>query len=179
MLSQASVSRDVLSPTPPGPEGSNGNGLLRVQRVPGAWLIFSTALVPILSRYQSLHLFVQETIPRASNLSRQPPMQLAASKPSPPRSEMKSQPVPPKFASAHITILVAGKLFDGHLSYLDQLIQSAHECRLWPLLNLARLEEVDRAALQYLSRGENREFEIAFCPPEVRARMEGARAAAA
>jgi len=92
---------------------------------------------------------------------------------------MKSQPVPPKFASAHITILVAGKLFNGHLSYLDQLIQSAHECRLWPLLNLARLEEVDRAALQYLSRGENREFEIAFCPPEVRARMEGARAAAA
>jgi len=38
MSSQASVSRDVLPPTPPGPEGSNGNGLLRVQRVPGAWL---------------------------------------------------------------------------------------------------------------------------------------------
>jgi hypothetical protein len=30
-LSQASVSRDALLPTPPGPEGSNGNGLLRVQ----------------------------------------------------------------------------------------------------------------------------------------------------
>jgi len=35
---QASVSRDVFPPTPPGPEGSNGNGLLRVQWVPGAWL---------------------------------------------------------------------------------------------------------------------------------------------
>ena len=35
---QASVLRDVLPPTPPGPEGSNGNGLLRVQWVPGAWL---------------------------------------------------------------------------------------------------------------------------------------------
>src|SRR5215467_15422134 len=35
---QASVPRDVLPPTPPGPEGSNGNGLLRVQWVPGAWL---------------------------------------------------------------------------------------------------------------------------------------------
>jgi len=92
---------------------------------------------------------------------------------------MKSHPVPPKFASAHITIFVAGKLFDGHLSYLDQLIQSAHECRLWPLLNLARLEEVDRAALQYLSRGENRDFGIAFCPPDVRSRMEDGRAAAA
>jgi len=40
MSSQASVSRDVLPPTPPGPEGSNGNGLLRVQRAPGAWLFF-------------------------------------------------------------------------------------------------------------------------------------------
>src|ERR1700678_3416355 len=39
MTGQASVSRDVLSPTPPGPEGSNGNGLLRVQWGPGAWLM--------------------------------------------------------------------------------------------------------------------------------------------
>ena len=35
---QVSVPRDALSPTPPGPEGSNGNGLLRVQWVSGAWL---------------------------------------------------------------------------------------------------------------------------------------------
>src|SRR5215831_2460148 len=35
---QASVPRDVFPPTPPGPEGSNGNGLLRVQWVSGAWL---------------------------------------------------------------------------------------------------------------------------------------------
>jgi hypothetical protein len=35
---QASVPRDAFSPTPPGPEGSNGNGLLRVQWVSGAWL---------------------------------------------------------------------------------------------------------------------------------------------
>src|SRR6476661_316887 len=38
MKCQASVPRDVFPPTPPGPEGSNGNGLLRVQWVPGAWL---------------------------------------------------------------------------------------------------------------------------------------------
>jgi len=38
MKSQASVPRDVFPPTPPGPEGSNGNGLLRVQWVAGAWL---------------------------------------------------------------------------------------------------------------------------------------------
>ncbi len=37
-LRQASVPRDVFPPTPPGPEGSNGNGLLRVQWVTGAWL---------------------------------------------------------------------------------------------------------------------------------------------
>ena len=40
---QASVSRDVFPPTPPGPEGSNGNGLLRVQWVSGAWLDSSFA----------------------------------------------------------------------------------------------------------------------------------------
>src|SRR5690348_5319971 len=39
MRCQASVPRDAFPPTPPGPEGSNGNGLLRVQWVPGAWLI--------------------------------------------------------------------------------------------------------------------------------------------
>jgi len=57
MLSQASVSRDVLSPTPPGPEGSNGNGLLRVQRVPGAWLFTQQCCPP---DYHSLHLSQQE-----------------------------------------------------------------------------------------------------------------------
>ena len=35
---QASVPRDAFPPTPPGPEGSNGNGLLCVQWVAGAWL---------------------------------------------------------------------------------------------------------------------------------------------
>ena len=35
-MSQASVPRDAFPPTPPGPEGSNGNGLLRVQWVSGA-----------------------------------------------------------------------------------------------------------------------------------------------
>jgi len=38
MICQASVPRDVFPPTPPGPEGSNGNGLLRVQWASGAWL---------------------------------------------------------------------------------------------------------------------------------------------
>jgi len=35
---QASVPRDVFPQNPPGPEGSNGTGLLRVQWVSGAWL---------------------------------------------------------------------------------------------------------------------------------------------
>ena len=41
MNGQASVPRDVFPPTPPGPEGSNGNGLFRVQWVAGAWLFLS------------------------------------------------------------------------------------------------------------------------------------------
>src|SRR5580704_18507047 len=44
-LSQASVPRDVFPPTPPGPEGSNGNGLLRVQWVAGVWLFFRSEAV--------------------------------------------------------------------------------------------------------------------------------------
>ena len=43
-LCQASVPRDVFPPTPPGPEGSNGNGLLRVQWGAGAWLF---VLLPV------------------------------------------------------------------------------------------------------------------------------------
>jgi hypothetical protein len=43
-LCQASVPRDDFPPTPPGPEGSNGNGLLRVQWVAGAWLFRSVSL---------------------------------------------------------------------------------------------------------------------------------------
>ena len=79
----------------------------------------------------------------------------------------------------HVTIRVSGKLFRGHLSYLDQLVDSAAECRLWPLLSLAQLEELDRDALVYLINGENRRFEIVSCPNFVRDQMEDERHRAA
>ena len=63
---------------------------------------------------------------------------------------MKSRGTSP-MSAPHITIRVSGKLFQGHLAYLDQLVHSAVECRLWPQLNLSCLEELDRAALFYLS----------------------------
>jgi hypothetical protein len=72
----------------------------------------------------------------------------------------------------HITIRVSGKLFQGHLAYLDQLVQSAIECRLWPLLSLAHLEELDREALCYLIEGENRRFGIISCPSFIREWMD-------
>src|SRR5688572_27232249 len=34
------VPRNAFPPTPPGPEGSNGNGLLRVQRAPRCLFLF-------------------------------------------------------------------------------------------------------------------------------------------
>jgi len=68
----------------------------------------------------------------------------------------------------HVTIRVSGKLFHGHLAYLDQLVHSAIECRLWPLLSLSQLEELDRDALLYLIEGENRRFGIISCPNFVR-----------
>lgn len=68
----------------------------------------------------------------------------------------------------HITIRVSGKLFQGHLAYLDQLVGTAAECRLWPLLSLGQLEELDRDALLYLLNGENRQFGILSCPNFIR-----------
>jgi hypothetical protein len=68
----------------------------------------------------------------------------------------------------NVTIRVAGKLFQGHLSYLDQLVQTAGACELWVLLDLANLEEMDRAALLYLMRGEGNAFDLMSCPNFVR-----------
>ena len=67
-----------------------------------------------------------------------------------------------------ITIRISGTLFQGHLLYLDHLVKSATECRLWPMLSLEGLRELDRAALLYLSDGENRHFGIQCCPRFIR-----------
>ena len=74
--------------------------------------------------------------------------------------------------ACHITIRVSGKLFQGHLSYLDQLVRSAIDCQLEPLLNLSHLEELDREALLYLIKGENRRFGIISCPNFIREWMD-------
>ena len=89
---------------------------------------------------------------------------------------MRRRHTPP---AAHVTIRVSGKLFDGHLSYLKQLIQSATECHLWPLLSLSQLEEMDREALCYLIDGEDRDFGIISCPNFIREWMERERHRAA
>jgi hypothetical protein len=67
---------------------------------------------------------------------------------------------------------VSGKLFRGHLAYLAQLVDSAADCQLWPLLSLAHLEELDRAALLFLIHGENQQFGIVSCPSFIREWME-------
>ena len=68
----------------------------------------------------------------------------------------------------NVIIRVAGKLFQGHLSYLDQLIQTAGACELWVSLDLKNLQDIDRAALLYLMRGENCAFELIGCPNFIR-----------
>ena len=92
---------------------------------------------------------------------------------------MRNHKVSAKGADPTITIRVSGKLFRGHLSYLEQLVQSAAECQLWPLLSLASLEELDRAALFYLMRGDSHHFGIISCPNFVREWMEHERSRAA
>ncbi len=80
--------------------------------------------------------------------------------------------LPARPASPTVTIRVAGSLSQGHLSYLDQLVASAIECALWPLLDLGNLEELDRVALMYLVGGEGREFGIVGCPSFIREWMQ-------
>jgi hypothetical protein len=91
---------------------------------------------------------------------------------------MNRQPSSPQ-ASARVTIRVSGKLFRGHLSALDQLVQSATDCGLWPLLSLSYLEELDLDALLYLIEGEDRRFGILSCPNFIREWMDRERSAAA
>lgn len=79
----------------------------------------------------------------------------------------------------HVTIRVSGKLFEGHLAYLEQLVQSATDCCLWPILSLANLEELDRAALFYLIDGESHRFNLASCPSFIREWIEYERERAA
>jgi hypothetical protein len=80
--------------------------------------------------------------------------------------------LPAKPTSPTITIRVAGRLAQGHLAYLDQLVASAIDCGVWPLLELARLEELDRVALTYLAGGEGRDFGIVACPNFIREWMQ-------
>jgi hypothetical protein len=71
-----------------------------------------------------------------------------------------------------VTIRVSGRLFETHLTYLNQLVQSAVDCRLWAVLDLAMLAEADLAAVRFLARGEGRDFGITSCPPFLREWME-------
>jgi hypothetical protein len=92
---------------------------------------------------------------------------------------MRNHPISTQRIEANVTIRISGKLFQGHLSYLDQLIQSAGECHLWPLLSLSDLKELDRAAILYLLRGEHHRFALVSCPNFVREWMDNERGQAA
>ncbi len=73
-----------------------------------------------------------------------------------------------KSISPSVTIHVSGSLSHGHISYLDQLVRSAIDCGLWPLLDMHHLQELDGPALTYLVRGEGRYFGIVSCPNFIR-----------
>jgi hypothetical protein len=85
---------------------------------------------------------------------------------------MRDRNIPSKSVSPTVTIYVAGSLSQGHLRHLDQLVATAIECALWPLLDLTRLAELDRVALTYLIGGEGRDFGIIGCPNFIREWMQ-------
>ena len=78
----------------------------------------------------------------------------------------------PKSVSPSVTIRVSGSLSQGHLAYLNQLVDSAIDCGLWPLLDVAYLEELDHDALGYLIEGEGSHFGIVSCPNFIREWMQ-------
>lgn len=80
--------------------------------------------------------------------------------------------VPSKVISPSVTIRVSGSLSQSHLAYVDQLVSSAIDCALWPLLDLTHLQELDRAALIYLLSGEGRHFGVLACPNFIREWMQ-------
>lgn len=84
---------------------------------------------------------------------------------------MRNDPVK-KAVAPTVTIRVSGRLSKGHLVYLDQLVASALDCGLWPLLDVVNLEELDRVVLGYLIGGEGRDFGIIACPNFVREWMQ-------
>jgi hypothetical protein len=71
-----------------------------------------------------------------------------------------------------ITIRVSGSLSQGHLAYLEQLVSSAMECALWPMLDLGNLEQIDDVALAFLMGGEQRHFGLIACPNFIREWMQ-------
>jgi hypothetical protein len=79
---------------------------------------------------------------------------------------------PEKPVSPSVTIRVSGSLSEGHISYLDQLVGSAIDCGLWPLLDMVHLQALDRFALTYLVGGEGRYFGIVGCPNFIREWMQ-------
>ena len=81
---------------------------------------------------------------------------------------MRNTRIPSNFVSPTVTIRVSGSLSQGHLAYVDQLVASAIECALWPLLDLEHLVELDHDALTYLLNGEGRHFGIVHCPNFIR-----------
>ena len=49
---------------------------------------------------------------------------------------MRNRNIPSKSVAPTVTIYVGGSLSQGHLRHLDQLVSTAIECALWPLLDL-------------------------------------------
>ncbi|MFY9950025.1 MAG: hypothetical protein WA261_09430 [Candidatus Sulfotelmatobacter sp.] len=85
---------------------------------------------------------------------------------------MRNTRIPSNFVSPTVTIRVSGSLSQGHLAYVDQLVASAIECALWPLLDLEHLVALDHDALTYLLNGEGRHFGIVHCPNFIREWMQ-------
>jgi hypothetical protein len=67
-----------------------------------------------------------------------------------------------------VRISLSGRLAQGQLVYLDELVDLAVQSQLLVLLDLNGITEVDRAAVRYLTNGEGAGFQIISCPGFIR-----------
>lgn len=75
----------------------------------------------------------------------------------------------------HVRICLSGRVSDGQLAYLDELIRIASDSRCTVLLDLEQVTVLDLLAVRYLAEGEGTKFEFSCCPQPSGSGFDGNR----
>ncbi len=78
---------------------------------------------------------------------------------------LKSQPIE---GQRSVRIRLSGRVSEGQLSYMDELIQYAKDSGLMVFLDLEQVTVLDLSAVRYMADGEGTKFEFSCCPVAIR-----------